>query len=60
MKSGHEAALDLMTSAITTRCCFWKAKANIDVMPGIISNIQVLLSRWVAGISQKSRKLQKY
>ena len=59
MKIGHEAAaLYLMTSAITTRCCFWKAKADIDLLPSAISNIQLLLSRLVAGISQKSRILQ--
>ena len=46
MKIGHEAAaLDLMTSAITTRRCFWKAKADIDLLPSAISNIQLLLSR---------------
>ena len=46
MKTGHEAAaLDLMTSAITTRRSFWKAKADIDLLPSAISNIQLLLSR---------------
>ena len=62
MKTGPKpTALDLMNSAITTDCFFfWKANADIDLLPGAISNFQLLLSRWVAGISQKSRKLQKY
>ena len=61
MKTGPEpTALDLMNSAITTDCffCCWKANADFDLLPGAISNFQLLLSRWVAGISQKSRKLQ--
>ena len=46
MKTGHEAAaLDQMTFAITSRRCFWKAKADIDLLPSAISNIQFLLSR---------------
>ena len=46
MKTAHEAtALDLMTSAITTQRCFWKAKADIDLLLCTISNIQLLLSR---------------
>ena len=46
MKTGHEAAaLDLMSSAITTECCFWEAKADVDMLPGAISNIRLLLSR---------------
>ena len=46
MKTGHEAAaLDLMTYAIAIRRCFWKAKADIDMLPSAISNIQLLLSR---------------
>ena len=45
MKIGHEAAaLDLITSAITTRRCVWKAKADIDLLPSTISNIQLLRS----------------
>ena len=60
MKTAHEAtALDLMTSAITTQRCLWKAKADIDLLLRAISNMQLLLSRGAAGISQKSRKLQK-
>ena len=46
MKTAHEAtALDLVTSVITTRRCFWKAKADIDLLRSAISNIQLLLSR---------------
>ena len=46
MKTAQEAtALDLMTFAITTRRCLWKAKADIDLLPSAISNIQLLLSR---------------
>ena len=46
MKSGHEAAaLDLMTPVTTTQRSFWKAKADIDLLPSAIPNIQLLLSR---------------
>ena len=46
MKTGHEAAApDLLTSTITTLRCFWKAKADIDLLPCATSNIQLLLSR---------------
>ena len=46
MKTSHEAAsLDLITSTITTRRLFWKAKADIDLLPSATSNIQLLLSR---------------
>ena len=46
MKAGHEAAaLDIMISATMTQRCFWKAKADIDLLPSTISNIQLLMSR---------------
>ena len=46
MKTGHKAAApDPLTSAITTRRCFWKDKADIDLLPSAMSNIQLLLSR---------------
>ena len=46
MKTGHEAAaLDLMSSAVTTQCCFWEGKADVNLLPGAISNIRLLLSR---------------
>ena len=44
MKTGCKAAvLDVMTSATTTQHCFWKAKADINLLPRAISNIQLLL-----------------
>ena len=45
MKTGHEAAtLDLMTYN-NDSTLFWKAEADIDLLPSAISNIQLLLSR---------------
>ena len=60
MKTGSEpTALDLMNSAITTDCFFWKANADIDLLPGAISSFQLLLSRWVARNISEVKKIAK-
>ena len=53
MKIAHEAAaFDLMTFAISTRRSFWKAKADIDLLPSAIWNIQFAVKMSCRNISE--------